>query len=44
LDWRPGAGTEIVEAGGAPMPLNVNLLRQSFEVVATANPNFVSRF
>jgi hemoglobin-like flavoprotein len=26
------------------MPLNVNLLRQSFEVVATANPNFVSRF
>jgi hemoglobin-like flavoprotein len=26
------------------MPLNVNLLRQSFEVVATANPSFVSRF
>jgi hemoglobin-like flavoprotein len=26
------------------MPLNVNLLRQSFEVVATANPRFVSRF
>ena len=26
------------------MPLNVSLLRQSFEVVATANPNFVSRF
>jgi hemoglobin-like flavoprotein len=26
------------------MPLNVNLLRQSFEVVASANPKFVSRF
>ncbi|HEX3762440.1 MAG TPA: globin domain-containing protein [Kofleriaceae bacterium] len=26
------------------MPLNINLLRQSFEVVATANPRFVSRF
>lgn len=26
------------------MPLNVNLLRQSFEVVATSNPRFVSRF
>ena len=26
------------------MPLNVSLLRQSFEVVATANPRFVSRF
>jgi hemoglobin-like flavoprotein len=26
------------------MPLNVDLLRQSFEVVATANPRFVSRF
>jgi hemoglobin-like flavoprotein len=26
------------------MPLNVNLLRQSFEVVATANPRFVTRF
>jgi hemoglobin-like flavoprotein len=26
------------------MPLNVNLLRQSFEVVATANPSFVGRF
>jgi hemoglobin-like flavoprotein len=26
------------------MPLNVSLLRQSFEVVATANPSFVSRF
>ena len=26
------------------MPLNVSLLRQSFEVVANANPNFVSRF
>jgi hemoglobin-like flavoprotein len=26
------------------MPLNVNLLRQSFEVAATANPQFVSRF
>lgn len=26
------------------MPLNVNLLRQSFEVVATANPQFVTRF
>jgi len=26
------------------MSLNVNLLRQSFEVVASANPKFVSRF
>ena len=26
------------------MSLNVNLLRESFEVVATANPRFVSRF
>ncbi len=26
------------------MPLDVNLLRQSFEVVATANPRFVARF
>jgi hemoglobin-like flavoprotein len=26
------------------MPLNVNLLRQSFEVVATANPQFITRF
>jgi hemoglobin-like flavoprotein len=26
------------------MPLNVNLLRQSFEVVATANPRFIARF
>ena len=26
------------------MPLNVDLLRQSFEVVATSNPRFVSRF
>ena len=26
------------------MSLNVNLLRQSFEVVASANPTFVSRF
>jgi hemoglobin-like flavoprotein len=26
------------------MPLNVSLLRQSFEVVATANPQFASRF
>jgi hemoglobin-like flavoprotein len=26
------------------MPLNVDLLRKSFEVVATANPRFVSRF
>src|SRR4051812_19923500 len=26
------------------MPLNVSLLRQSFEVVATANPQFVPRF
>ena len=26
------------------MPLNVNLLRQSFEEVASANPKFVSRF
>jgi hemoglobin-like flavoprotein len=26
------------------MALNVSLLRESFEVVATANPNFISRF
>ena len=26
------------------MPLNVPLLRQSFEIVATANPKFVHRF
>ena len=26
------------------MPLNVPLLRESFEVVATANPKFVNRF
>jgi hemoglobin-like flavoprotein len=31
-------------AGGGFMALNVSLLRESFEVVATANPKFIARF
>src|ERR1041384_8203611 len=30
--------------GRYPMGLNVSLLRESFEVVATANPKFTTRF